>query len=129
MARTVVIGGNFAGFTTAIELKRKGDENMEVIVMDFSEDFLLIRSLLWVPIGRRDVKDIIIPERWVLEKKGIQFFDALAQKVDPEKQIVHTSKGDLSYDNLVIATGHDVGSDEASCVVRWSLLLYRKLSA
>ncbi len=128
MARTVVIGSNFAGFTTALELKRKGGKHMEVIVIDISEDFLLIKSLIWVPIGRKEVRDIIIPERRVLEKKGIQFFDAMTEKVDPEKQIVHTSKGDVSYDNLVFATGLEVDFDEASSgVVRWSLLLHRKL--
>jgi len=113
MARTVVIGGNFAGFTTALELKRKGGKDMEVTVIDRSEDFLFIPSLIWVPFGRREVKDITIPKREIFEKKGIQFIHAVAEKVDPEKQIVHTSKGDVDYDNLVIATGPKVDFDVA----------------
>lgn len=52
--KTVVIGGNFAGFTAALELKRKGDKDDEVVVIDRSPNFLFIPSLIWVPFKRRD---------------------------------------------------------------------------
>lgn len=37
--KIVVIGGNFAGFTAALELKRKLKDRAEVTVIDRSEDF------------------------------------------------------------------------------------------
>jgi len=40
--KVVVIGGNFAGATTALELKRKLKNNVEVTVIDRNEDFLYI---------------------------------------------------------------------------------------
>lgn len=120
MARTVVIGGNFAGFTTALELKRKGGKNQEVTVIDRSEDFLFIPSLIWVPFGRREVKDITVAKRKIFEKKGIQFIHAQAERVDPEKQVVYTTKGEVSYDNLVIATGPKVDFEVAPGVKEYA---------
>lgn len=63
MKTTVVIGGNFAGMTAALELKRKDPENQRVIMIDKSPLFLFIPSLIWVPFGRREVKDISFQER------------------------------------------------------------------
>ena len=58
MTTTVVIGGNFAGMTAALELKRKDPKHQNVILIDKSPLFLFIPSLIWVPFGRRDIKDI-----------------------------------------------------------------------
>jgi sulfide:quinone oxidoreductase len=113
MAKTVIIGGNFAGFTAALELKRKGGRNQQVVVIDRNEEFLFIPSLIWVPFGRREVKDISIPRRKIFEKKGVEYIQAVAEKVDPDKRVVVTDKGEISYDHLVIATGPKVDFDVA----------------
>jgi sulfide:quinone oxidoreductase len=109
--KAVVIGGNFAGFTAAIQLKRKLKDNVEVTLIDRNENFLYIPSLIWVPINRREVKDISIARRPVLEKKGIRFVQTVAEVVDPVKQEVHTKDGIFQYDHLVIATGPKVNYD------------------
>lgn len=46
-------------------------------------------------------------------KKGIDFLRAEALKIDPEKQVVYTTEGEISYDQLVIATGPKVDFDIA----------------
>ncbi|WP_299366245.1 FAD-dependent oxidoreductase [Winogradskyella sp.] len=112
MKTAVVIGGNFAGMTAALELKRK-DPSYKVIMIDKSPLFLFIPSLIWVPFGRRDIKDISFRKDKILEKKGVDFVHAEALKVDPDKQVVATTKGDFSYDHLVIATGPKVKFDVA----------------
>jgi sulfide:quinone oxidoreductase len=58
MTTTVVIGGSFAGMTAALEIKRKGKDQHKVILIDKSPLFLFIPSLIWVPLGRREIKDI-----------------------------------------------------------------------
>lgn len=113
MVRTVVIGGNFAGLTAALEVKRLGGQTQEVIVIDRNDNFLFVPSLIWVPLKRREVSDISVPKREVLEKRGIQFVKAEALSVDPETKIIQTSKGDFTYDHLVIATGPKVKYDVA----------------
>lgn len=108
MKTTVVIGGNFAGMTAALELKRKDPKNQRVIMIDKSPLFLFIPSLIWVPFGRRDVKDISFRKDKILEKKGVEFVHAEALEVDAESQTVMTTKGDFDYDHLVIGTGPKV---------------------
>ncbi len=121
--KITVIGGNFAGFTAALELKRKLKSEAEITVIDRNEDFLYIPSLIWVPFRRREVKDISIPRREILEKKGIHFVCTTATEIDPENQIVKTEKGEFGYDQLVIATGPKVnfeiaeGVKEHSCYI------------
>ena len=106
--KTVVIGGNFAGMTAALELKRKVGKEHQVIMIDKSPLFLFIPSLIWVPFGRREVRDISFRKDAILEKKGVKFMQAEAIEVDTKNQIVKTNKGDVFYDHLVIATGPKV---------------------
>jgi sulfide:quinone oxidoreductase len=116
MKTTVVIGGNFAGMTAALELKRKDPKNQKVILIDKSPLFLFIPSLIWVPFGRRDIKDISFRKDDILKKKGVEFVYAEALKVLPEENKVETTEGDFKYDDLVVATGPKVAFDVAKGV-------------
>lgn len=120
MKTTVIIGGSFAGMTAALELKRKGKEKHKVILIDKSNQFLFIPSLIWVPFGRRDLKDITFNKEEVLKRKGVEFVHAEAETVDTNSQIVKTNKGEFKYDNLVVATGPKVKFDIAPGVAEYS---------
>ena len=113
MMKIVVIGGNFAGFTAALQIKRKLKDQAEVILIDRNENFLFIPSLIWVPTKRREIKDITVPRRQVLEKRGVKFVQTVAEKIDPNEKIVYTKDGHFEYDQLVIATGPKVHYDVA----------------
>lgn len=120
MTTTVVIGGSFAGMTAALEIKRKGKNEHKVILIDKSPLFLFIPSLIWVPFGRRDMKDITFKKEGILKEKGVDFVHAEALSVDTTTQIVKTDKGDFTYDNLVVATGPKVNFDIAPGVAEHS---------
>lgn len=120
MTTTVIVGGSFAGMTAALEIKRKGKEDHKVILIDKSPLFLFIPSLIWVPFGRRDMKDISFKKGDILTKKGVDFVHAEALSVDTTAQIVKTDKGDYKYDNLVVATGPKVNYDVAPGVAEYS---------
>lgn len=113
MTTTVVIGGSFAGMTAALEIKRKGKKEHHVILIDKSPLFLFIPSLIWIPFGRREMKDISFKKEGILTKKGVDFIHAEALTVNPNTQMVTTDKGDFHYDQLVIATGPKVKYDVA----------------
>jgi sulfide:quinone oxidoreductase len=113
MTTTVVIGGSFAGMTAALEIKRKGKSEHKVILIDKSPLFLFIPSLIWVPFGRREIKDISFKKEEILTKKGVDFVNAEALSVDTATQVVVTDKGEFKYDNLVVATGPKVKYDIA----------------
>ncbi|QSO51437.1 FAD-dependent oxidoreductase [Alicyclobacillus curvatus] len=107
MATVVVIGSNFAGLTSALEVKRrlKNADNHRVIVVSNRENFLFVPSLIWVPFGEREIEDITMPVRPILEEHGVEFVYATATKVVPDEHIVETTAGNIDYDYLVIATG------------------------
>lgn len=120
MKTTVIIGGSFAGMTTALELKRKGKQDHKVILIDKSPLFLFIPSLIWVPFGRRNIKDISFRKDEILTKKGVDFIHAEALTVDTNEQVVKTDHGDFAYDYLVIATGPKVKYDIAPGVEQYA---------
>jgi sulfide:quinone oxidoreductase len=83
-------------------------------MIDKSPLFLFIPSLIWVPFGRREIKDISFKKDDLLRKKGVEFVHDEAIKIDPKSQIVETKSGkSYSYDHLVIATGPKVNFDIA----------------
>lgn len=109
--KVLVVGGNFAGSSAALEIKRKLGEQVEVTLIDRNPDFVYIPSLIWVPIGRREVSDICVDRKTVLEKHKVHFVLDSAVRVDTETQTVETEKGEYWYDHLIIATGPKVNFD------------------
>ncbi len=111
----VILGGSFAGLTAAYELKRELRDRVRVTVIDKSEQFVFIPSLIWMPFGWRTPEQISFPLRKSLERKGAEFRLALARKIDPAKQEVEITPVDapektetLHYDYLLVATGPHV---------------------
>lgn len=112
MANILVLGGNFAGVTAALELRRKLGKEHSVRVISPAENFLYVPSLIWVPFGKRKVRDITFPVAPMLAKKGVEFLQDRAVRVEPDGNTVVTEKsGDLRYDYLVVATGVGLNFD------------------
>lgn len=104
--KIVVLGSNFGGATAALELKRKLGNKARVSVISPSENFTYVPSLIWVPFGKRKLSDISFPIKPIMEKKGVEFIQDAAIKVNPERNLVETEKhGAIDYDYLVISTG------------------------
>jgi sulfide:quinone oxidoreductase len=112
MKRILVLGSNFAGVTAAISVKRKLGNEVEVLVISPSRNFLYVPSLIWVPFGIRRVKDITFAVEPMLNKKGVEFIHDRSVKVIPNRNVVITEKnGEISYDYLVVATGASLNFD------------------
>jgi sulfide:quinone oxidoreductase len=111
MASVVVIGGSFAGLTGALEARRKLGENHKVTLISKTEDFVYIPSLIWVPFGWREVKDISIPIGPILDKAGVDFVKDEVTRVDPGSNRVITANGQYEYDYLLVASGVSVRYD------------------
>lgn len=105
MSKVVVIGGSFAGLTGALEAKRKLGGMGKVVLISKSDQFVYIPSLIWVPFGWRQVQDISIPLKPILDKHGVEFMQAEVTKVDPDSNRVITSDGEVDYDYLLVASG------------------------
>lgn len=106
MATVLVVGGNFAGLTAALETKRRlKHQDHKVIVLSNREQFLFVPSLIWVPFGEREIEDITLPLKPILDDHGIEFIHDTATRILPDEHAVETTTGRVDYDYLVIATG------------------------
>ena len=104
--RVVIIGSSFAGLTAAFELKKKVGGRHEIVVLDPRPDFTFIPSLIWLPFGARQEKDVTFPLAPVYARKGIRFINEAAETIDPAAHTVTTTSGEaLTYDRLFIGTG------------------------
>ena len=104
--RAVVVGSSFAGMTAALELRKRLDPRHEVVVLDPHADFTFIPSLIWLPFGMREPKDVTFPLAPMYAKQGIRFINEAATGFDLDAHTVTTSSGqELRYDRLMLATG------------------------
>jgi len=102
----VVIGGNFGGFTAALDVKAELGDNVDVLVVAAADHFVFSPSLIWLPFGKRSAEDITFPLRPVFDAHGIAFVHAEATAIDPVARTVTTTSGRYYYNYLVIATGY-----------------------
>jgi len=98
MAAIVVVGGNFAGLTAALETRRRLRKvdprgQHDILVISRSPDFVFVPSLTWVPFGERELSDIMVPIGDVLARHDIEFVEDVATLVDPVENRVETARG------------------------------------
>ena len=105
MHQIIVIGGNFAGLTSALELKRQLGYACNVIMISKLPYFIFFPSLIWIPFGKRELEDIAIPLDRITSKAQIDLICAEAIEILPEEKKVRCQNKDFTYDYLVIATG------------------------
>ena len=104
--KALVLGGNFAGVTAALSLKRELGADVDVTVVSTSSRFTFNPSFIWVPFGKRTARDVSVPIAPTFERHGVEFVHGEATKIDPDAQKVETTRGVFGYDYLVIATGY-----------------------
>src|SRR5680860_1321062 len=112
MAKIIVIGANFAGLTCALELRRKLElTDHEVVLISKSPVFLFIPSLIWVPFGEREIKDITVPLEPITKKAKVKLLITEVTKILAEENKVITADKEYTYDYLVISTGPELAFD------------------
>src|SRR6266545_822372 len=104
--KALVLGGNFAGVTAALSLKRELGADVDVTVVSKSSRFTFNPSFIWVPFGKRTARDVSVPIAPTFERRGVDFVHGEATRIDPGAQKVETTRGVYGYDYLVIATGY-----------------------
>ena len=104
--KVLVLGGNFAGLTTALAVRHELHGDVDVRVVSASDQFLFNPSLIWLPFGKRRPADITFPLAPTFESHGIDFAHAEATALDLAGRKVTTTGGVYDYDYLVIATGY-----------------------
>ena len=99
----VIVGGGFGGQQVARKLK---DKSVEVLMID-KHNYHTFQPLLYqVAIGSLEADSIAFSLRKNFAgQKNFHFHIAGLTKVNPEKNTIDTTIGEIAYDYLVIATG------------------------
>lgn len=103
--KIVIVGGGFGGIELTKRLKNK---EVEVLMLD-RHNYHTFQPLLYqVATGGLEADSIAFPLRKIFKnQKNFTFRVTDVDRVDPDKKVVITSIGEISYDYLVIATGSD----------------------
>jgi sulfide:quinone oxidoreductase len=108
-----VLGAGIGGVPMAYEMKEIVGKAHEVVVISDSPTFHFVPSNPWVPPKWRKPEDLKIELAPVMAKKGINFIQKAATKVDPVNNKVDLADGSaVEYDYLIIATGPRLAFDE-----------------
>ena len=100
----VIVGGGFAGINLARSLANARD--FHITLVDKNNYNFFPPLLYQVATGFLEVSNISYPFRKLFHnKRNINFRLGELQKIVPEENKVLLSKGELSYDYLVLATG------------------------
>ncbi|TCS83547.1 NAD(P)/FAD-dependent oxidoreductase [Tepidibacillus fermentans] len=110
MAKNIVIlGGGTGGTMVANHLAKglkhdikKGD--VKITMITNAEEHIYQPGWLFVAFGLQHPEHYIKKQR-AITHPSINLVIAEATKIDKDKKVVHTNKGDFSYDYLVIGTG------------------------
>src|SRR6195952_3110759 len=99
----VIIGGGFGGMQVADKLD---DAPVEVLMLD-KHNYHTFQPLLYqVATGSLEADSIAFSLRKNFSgQKNFHFRNAEVSKIDPDRNIIETTIGEIPYDYLVIATG------------------------
>ncbi len=101
--RVVIVGGGFGGLQLVKKLSRSG---YQVVLVDRNNYHMFQPLLYQVATAAINPGDISFPFRKLFRgKKDIYFRMAEVQRIDPDRNKIHTDRGELGYDYLVLASG------------------------
>ena len=100
----VILGAGFAALTAVRELRRRSPDARISLIAPKAE-FVYLPSLIWIPTGLRQGKDLILPLDNFLRDHGVEFVAGRVTGLENGGRTVVTDQGKLANDALVIATG------------------------
>jgi len=116
--RVVIVGGGTAGSVLANDLSdrvagRIDDGDVEVVLINETEDHVYKPVWLYVPFGEKTLSDARRPLDELVGRRVDLLVDRVTSVDTEEKTVAFESdRGALSYDHLVLATGAQVTPEE-----------------
>jgi NAD(P)H-nitrite reductase large subunit len=105
MKHVVIIGNGISGITAARHIRKRTDYKITVISAE-TDHFFSRTALMYVYMGHMKYQHIKPYEDWFWKKNRIELIKDYVERVEPtSKNIVLHSKGNFSYDILIIASG------------------------
>jgi sulfide:quinone oxidoreductase len=110
LMRVVVLGAGFGGLELTSRLSEEFGSDVDVVLIDKSDDFVFGFSKLEVMFGRASSDSVRHPYR-DLVKPGVEFVQSTIRAIDPNTKRVETDAGTFDADILVVALGADLHPD------------------
>jgi len=111
--KIIIAGGGFAGLQLAKNLNRS---EYDVLLVDRQNHHQFQPLFYQVASSRLDASTISFPFRKIFQKySNLNFILGEIKEIKPDENVVVTTRGELFYDYLVLATGCDTnyfGNDE-----------------
>lgn len=103
----LVLGAGVGGIVAVHELRKRIPRDHRVILVDRSDVHSFAPGFLWILTGERE-PEAITRSLQGLPRKGIEFIQAEATRLDLETKRVETTNGIIEYDQLVISLGAEL---------------------
>ncbi|MBV8952059.1 MAG: FAD-dependent oxidoreductase [Actinobacteria bacterium] len=126
--RVVILGAGFGGLELSTRLSEEFGEDVEVVLIDRTDDFVFGFSKLEVMFGRARESEVRHPYRDFV-KPGVQFVQSTIRAIDPDAKVVTTDAGTFDADILVVALGADLHPDATPGLLEGGHDFYTESSA
>ncbi len=104
MKKISILGNGFAALT-AVRKLRQLDTKCEITLIAPKKEFVYMPSLIWIPNGKRQATDLIVPLDNFCAKYNVNFHLAKVTGLKQAGRIIETTDGEVENDGLIIATG------------------------
>ena len=104
MKHIVIAGAGFAACTAVKTLRKRGFKGNISLVAPRAELFYY-PSLIWVPTGKRNHADLVVPLHDFFSKQNVNFIQSTVCGIDADASKLKLENSELDYDALIIATG------------------------
>lgn len=111
LGRVVVVGGGFAGATAAKYLRMWSNNAIEVTVIEPSSQFVSCPLSNLVLGGSKTMDDLTFAYSLAQKNHGVQWVKDSVVAIDASQKKVTMTRGEITYDRLIIAPGIDLMYD------------------
>lgn len=126
--KIVVLGAGFGGLELTTRLSDEFGADVEIVLIDKTEDFVFGFSKLEVMFGRANAEQVRHPYRDFV-KPGVQFVQSTIRSIDPVRKRVETDAGTFDADVLVVALGADLHPEATPGLVEGGYDFYTEAGA
>jgi sulfide:quinone oxidoreductase len=106
----VILGGGSGGVVAATKLARELKGRHDVVLVDKRSEHVFMPAFLFLMVGQREPADITRKLK-NLERRGVKVVQAEVFGIDPARQEVELSGGNIHYDYLIASLGLETRPD------------------
>jgi NADH dehydrogenase len=104
--KVLIVGGGFAGISTALELCKKKRQDIEITLISNRAHFEYHATLYRLVTGY-SADEVVIPLKTIFKNKPVTIIKDKIKNIDQKKNTVKGAKKTYSYDYLILAIGSE----------------------